>query len=82
MRRGNKVRYKKHLEFVAIENSANEQIVSYDEPIGLVDYNQRKVIITTTNELTTTNWKHLKWAVGRAKNKTNSNQSNSPWGII
>jgi len=81
MRRGNKVRYKKHLEFVAIQNG-NEQIVSYENPIGVVDYNQRKVIITTPNELTPMNWKHLKWAVDRAKNKTNQNGAQSQWGII
>lgn len=82
MKRGNKVRYKKHLIFIPIENSVNEEIISYGNLIGVVDYNQRKVIITTTNELTTTNWKHLKWAVGRAKNKTNQNLEQFGWGII
>jgi hypothetical protein len=28
------------------------------------------------------NWKHLKWALGRAKNKTNQNLSIHGWAII
>lgn len=83
MRRGNKVRYKKHLEFVAIEGTPNERIISYEDEIGIVNYGMQKIInYVKPNEITDMNWKHLKWALGRAKNKTNSNQPNSPWAII
>lgn len=83
MRRGNKVRYKKHLEFIPIENSVNEEIISYEVLIGMVDYGNKKVInYLLPHEITEMNWKHLKWALGRAKNKTNQNLSIHGWAII
>ena len=83
MRRGNKVRYKKRLRFEIIEGTPNERIISYGDEIGVVNYTMQKVInYAKPNEITTMNWKHLKWAVGRAKNKTNQNALNSQWGII
>jgi hypothetical protein len=82
MRRGNKVRYKKHLEFIPIENSVNELIISYGQEIGIVNYQSQRVEKTFGLELTDMNIKHLKWAVGRAKNKTKQNGANSPWTIV
>lgn len=83
MKRGNKVRYKKTLKFEIIEGTSNERIISYENEIGKVDYTETKVInFLLPHEITPMNWKHLKWALGRAKNKTNSNLPNSSWGII
>jgi hypothetical protein len=82
MRRGNKVRYKKHLEFIPIENSVNELIISYGQEIGIVNYQEQRVEKTFGLELTDMNIKHLKWALGRAKNKTNQNLSIHGWAII
>ena len=82
MRRGNKVRYKKHLEFIPIENSVNELIISYGQEIGIVNYQEKRVEKTFGLELTDMNIKHLKWALGRAKNKTNKNTAQSPWILV
>jgi hypothetical protein len=82
MRRGNKVRYKKHLEFIPIENSVNELIISYGQEIGIVNYQEQRVEKTFGLELTDMNIKHLKWALGRAKNKTNKNTAQSPWILV
>jgi hypothetical protein len=90
MKRGNKVRYKKHLQFIDIENEGgiempeggqpnnnvqkNETIVSYTKDIGIVNYHDKIVYRTpTAQEFTPMNWKHLRWALGRAKNRTKDN---------
>ena len=90
MKRGNKVRYKKHLEFVVSETDKDndtiiytEEIWSYETLIGIVNYRDKLIQRTPAEqEFTPMNWKHLKWALGRAKNKTNQNSANSPWTIV
>lgn len=89
MKRGNKVRYKKHLEFIEIENldvvedieggqpnnnvQKNETIVSYNKDIGIVNYRDKIVFHRSFNEMTPMNVRHIKWALGRAKNRTKDN---------
>ena len=77
MRRGNKVRYKKHLEFIVSETDREtgeisiEDIISYNNKIGEVNYRDKIVYrIPNEQEFTPMNWKHLRWALGRAKNRT------------
>lgn len=89
MRRGNKVRYKKHLEFVVNETDKDndaiiysEEIWSYETLIGIVNYRDKIVSKMFGEELTPMNIKHMKWALGRAKNRTNQNSANSPWTIV
>lgn len=90
MKRGNKVRYKKHLEFVVTESDKDneaiiysEEIWSYEIKIGDVNYRDRIIYRTPTfQEFTPMNWKHLKWALGRAKNRTKDNGTNSAWTIV
>jgi hypothetical protein len=94
MKRGNKVRYKKHLQFIDIENEGgiempeggqpnnnvqkNETIVSYTKDIGIVNYHDKMIYHNERfNDYTPMTKRHLKWAVGRAKNKTKDNN----WGI-
>jgi hypothetical protein len=94
MKRGNKVRYKKHLQFIDIENEGgiempvempegghpnnnvqkNETIVSYNKDIGIVNYHDKIVFHRAAfNEMTPMNVRHIKWALGRAKNRTKDN---------
>lgn len=90
MKRGNKIRYKKHLEFIEIENldaveeieggqpnnnvQKNENIVSYTKDIGIVNYHDKIVYHHERfDDYTPMTKRHLKWAVGRAKNKTKDN---------
>jgi hypothetical protein len=81
MKRGNKVRYKKHLEFIPNEES-NEEIWSYTQRIGIVDYVQKKVFHHIPfNEMTPMNVRHIKWALGRAKNRTKQN-GRSDWSTL
>jgi len=93
MKRGNKVRYKKHLQFIEIENldeweidggqpnnnvQKNEAIISYTKQIGIVNYHDKKIYHhEKLGDLTPMNIKHMKWALGRAKNKIKDNS----WGI-
>lgn len=82
MKRGNKVRYKKHLEFLKNDRDSNEEIISYESPIGIVKYDTSTIEKYFGLELTPMNLKHLYWALGRAKNKTKQNGVNSPWTIV
>jgi len=95
MKRGNKVRYKKHLQFIEIENldevweidggqpnnnvQKNEYIISYRKTIGIVNYHDKIVYHGQSfNDFTPMQKRHLKWAVGRAKNKTKDNN----WSLM
>ena len=52
----------------------NESIVSYTKEIGIVNYHDKKVIHNIPfNEMTPMNVRHIKWALGRAKNRTKDN---------
>jgi hypothetical protein len=89
MRRGNKVRYKKHLQFIDMQNEGGiempeggqpnhevqkETIVSYNKEIGIVNYHDKIVFHRAPfNEMTPMNVRHIKWALGRAKNRTKDN---------
>ena len=94
MKRGNKVRYKRHLQFIEIENldvvedieggqpnnnvQKNETIRSYTKDIARVDYHDKMIYHNERfDDYTPMQKRHLKWAVGRAKNKTKDNN----WGI-
>jgi uncharacterized protein (DUF1919 family) len=74
MKRGNKVRYKKHLQFEGNSDNQNENIISYGNRIGFVDY-ENKIVFhhIPFNEMTSMNVRHIKWALGRAKNRTKNN---------
>jgi len=93
MKRGNKVRYKKHLQFIEIENldaeieggqpnnnvQKNETIRSYNKDIARVDYGAKMIYHNENfDDYTPMQKRHLKWAVGRAKNKTKDNT----WGLM
>lgn len=89
MKRGNKVRYKRHLEFIEsnlddIESPVegqpnnnvqkNETIISYTKEIGIVNYHYKIVYHHREfDNYTPMEKRHLKWSVGRAKNKTKDN---------
>jgi len=78
MKRGNKVRYKKNLQFEGNSEDQNENIISYGQRIGIVNYSDKIVSKIFGEELTNMNIKHMKWALGRAKNRTKDNT----WTIV
>jgi hypothetical protein len=95
MKRGNKVRYKKHLQFIEIENldaveeieggqpnnnvQKNEYVNSYTKNIAIVNYHDKIIYHHDRfDDFTAMEKRHLKWAVGRAKNKTKDNT----WGLM